>query len=207
MLSRIGLVVAFTLSVMAVAGPAAAGGSDDPSGGVTCPVTLPVCVVTVEKPATPAEPASRRKSGNKPACAIPDELLGAGDSMPCYDKNFGSWNNADGCYYKLASPQPPQSDPIWEGHTNGAIYESVCFGFEGTGGGPVWRATAPPGVAAVTPEELAQQAVKLLPIHGPDVGIAPELGKQGLVGLPVWMWTTVTPATWGPATATAESCL
>ena len=34
--------------------------------------------------------------------------------------------------------------------------------------------------------------------------MAPELGKSGLVGLPVWMWTSVSARTWGPASATAS---
>ena len=50
----------------------------------------------------------------------------------------------------------------------------------------------------VTPAQAAQEAVSLLPLRGPQIGIAPNPGGKGLVGLPVWLWTAVTPLTWGP---------
>lgn len=208
MLTRLASAALGACLVLALA-PAAvasqAGGPDDgPSGGVTCPPNSPVCVVTVKKPATPGNGSgTARNVARKQACSIPDDLLNAGQTVPCSDPDFGSWSNADGCYYTMASLQPPKSDPAWGGHTTGAIYDSTCFGTTGTGGGPVWRATAPAGGPGVTPEQLAQQAIKQLPIDGPDIGMAPGPGKEGLVGLPVWMWTDVTAATWGPATATA----
>lgn len=204
-LATVALCAVLSLTPMSAAEASQAGGpGDGPTGGVSCPPSIPVCVVTVKKPGTSSSagkstlPASRKRS-----CAIPKDLLGAGDSVPCSDSIFGSWSNFDGCYYKLASPQPPKSDPAWQGHTTGAIYDSTCFGTIGTGGGPVWRATPPPGGPTITPEELAQQAIKQLPIHGPDIGMAPGAGKEGLVGLPVWMWTRVSAATWGPSSATA----
>jgi hypothetical protein len=63
-------------------------------------------------------------------------------------------------------------------------------------------AACPTGPAA-TPGELAQRAVRLLPIRGPIIGLAPHPGGTGLVGLPVWLWAGRTPAAWGPAQATA----
>src|SRR5205823_6408577 len=36
-----------------------------------------------------------------------------------------------------------------------------------------------------------------------DIASAPRAGGSGLVGLPVWLWTTVTPETWGPISITA----
>jgi hypothetical protein len=33
--------------------------------------------------------------------------------------------------------------------------------------------------------------------------LTPGPGKTGLVGLPTWLWVDATPASWGPATATA----
>ena len=55
----------------------------------------------------------------------------------------------------------------------------------------------------VTPGQLAQDQFAKLPIRGPQIGIAPKQTGSGLVGLPVWLWTTVNAATWGPYTATA----
>jgi hypothetical protein len=55
---------------------------------------------------------------------------------------------------------------------------------------------APGGAPAVTPQQLAQIAVADLIIPGPDPGMAPPAGKDGLVGLPEWFW--VPPAGWHP---------
>ena len=119
--------------------------------------------------------------------------------MACTSE-FGVWSNTDGCYYELLNPQPPASDPLWEGHyPDGAIYQWVCFGYQGTGGGTGWRATPPAGLTGpmVSPAELAQRAVELPHLQGPNIGMAPQTGRPGLVGLPVWPWTAVTPTTWG----------
>lgn len=123
----------------------------------------------------------------------------------CYDPNWGSFSNADGCYYQPISPPPPLTDVVWQGHTTGMIFQSTCLGGGGSGGGLVWRPAAPPGVAGTgpTPAELAAQAVDELPLRGPAIGMAPRPGSMGLVGLPVWLWTAVSPQTWGPVSATA----
>ena len=62
---------------------------------------------------------------------------------------------------------------------------------------------APPEGQPVTAAQLAQEQFAKLPIKGPQIGIAPKQTGSGLVGLPVWLWTTVNAATWGPYTATA----
>jgi hypothetical protein len=118
---------------------------------------------------------------------------------------LGSWNNRDGCYYQLVPSQPPRSDPVWEGHTDGAIYEMTCGVVPGTGGGWVWRASPPMADGpAVDPAVLAQQAVRQLALKGPAIRMAPPVGSTGLVHVPVWMWTPATATTWGPASATAS---
>jgi hypothetical protein len=59
-------------------------------------------------------------------------------------------------------------------------------------------------VGGITTEQLAARAVKQLPIVGPQIGSAPAPNGSGLVGLPVWLWTAVTPLTWGPYETTAS---
>ncbi|MFB9178151.1 hypothetical protein ACFFX1_08390 [Dactylosporangium sucinum] len=82
------------------------------------------------------------------------------------------------------------------------MYRQRCFG--DVVGTLVWRDDPPPGTAgAPTPAELAARAVRDLPMRAAQIGISPGRDGAGLVGLPVWMWTTVTPQTWGPITATA----
>jgi hypothetical protein len=61
------------------------------------------------------------------------------------------------------------------------------------------------GGAAPTPAQLAQQALAKIHLLGARIGIAPQPGGAGAVGLPVWLWTAVTPGTWGPLSATASA--
>jgi hypothetical protein len=127
--------------------------------------------------------------------------------VPCYDEEYGWFNQADGCYYRGADPQPARSNPVWQGHyPDGSVYLATCLGTPGTGGGLVWLQDPPPGFGgtAITAAELASQAVRRMQLLGPDIGIVPEPGKVGLVGLPVWIWTQVSPRTWGPISITAS---
>ena len=41
-------------------------------------------------------------------------------------------------------------------------------------------------------------------LAGPAIGMTPDPGRAGLVGVPVWLWTAVMPTTWGPNSATAS---
>jgi hypothetical protein len=122
----------------------------------------------------------------------------------------GGGGDPSGCTYSLADPQPPAGDPLWQGHApgDGAIYVKVCRGAAGrTGIGIttelIWSATPPANT--LTPAQLAVEAIRELPLRGPDIGISANLtpNGSGLVGLPVWMWTAVTPETWGPISRTA----
>jgi hypothetical protein len=115
-----------------------------------------------------------------------------------------------GCTYARAEPQPPAGDPAWQGHApgDGAVYVKTCK----IAGGPlgiryqtelIWSPTNPANTP--TPAELAQQAIKDLPLRGPGIGISANLtpSGSGTVGLPVWLWTAVTDETWGPISRTA----
>jgi hypothetical protein len=69
---------------------------------------------------------------------------------------------------------------------------------------------APPLGVTVDPAALAQQAVDSMRLTAITLGIAPRAlsddpASMGLVGLPVWMWTTPTATTWGPNTASASA--
>jgi hypothetical protein len=174
---------------------------------VVCASDTVFCVVRADAPAAPATSEGPASSPITPAggggCTSP-----AGVDMPCHSDAFGWFNSSDGCYYRPVDPPPPATDPVWEGrYPQGAIYQSTCVGQPGTGGGWAWLATPPDGGgggAGVTPGELAQQAMRRLTLTGPAVRTAPPAGAMGLVNAPVWMWTDVTPTTWGPTTATAS---
>jgi hypothetical protein len=128
-----------------------------------------------------------------------------GQWVKCYQEGFGWFNESDGCYYILESPQPPVGDQAWEGHApgDGAVYRQRCSG--AFLGNPVWRQNPPPGQpATVTPAQLAARAIRALPMGKPQIGVVPESTGRGLVGLPVWMWTAVGETTWGPVSRTAS---
>lgn len=157
------------------------------------------CIVVVETPGQPGGGSGGNGGG-------------AGTSQVCEDEPFpgcrkpglGYYNPEDQCFYQLADPQPPKSDPAWQGHTDGAVYVAACGWPGATGFASRWRATPPPGFGGLPdPAVLAARAINQLGIRGPAIGIAPDPGGAGLVGLPVWMWTAVTPQTWGPVEATA----
>lgn len=166
-----------------------------------CDQKTGICLVVVADHGTPGSTAGPADEGREPTCQGP-----AGE-VPCFDDEFGWFNQADGCYYRQADPQPPADDPVWDGHhPDGAVYLATCLGTPGTGGGFVWWPDPPPGYggSSATPAQLANEAVRRMRLAGPVIGIVPEPGKTGLVGLPVWMWTEVTPRTWGPLSVTAS---
>ena len=202
MLTKLAVTAAATGVLLAAATPASAGQR------VVCPPGGTVCYIVVDDPGTPGgsgstdvQPVSARPPA--PACHEP----GSTAVVPCYDSVFGWWSNADGCYYAPVQPPPPGTDPVWAGnYPKGVVYQSTCPGAPSTGGGWVWRPTPPPGFGGRpgTLAQLANEAIARLALTGPDIGLAPDPSKTGLVGLPVWMWTRVAPATWGPVRATAS---
>ena len=127
--------------------------------------------------------------------------------VPCTDPQLGTWSNPRACYIKLASPQPPQSDPVWKSNTTGAIYTCSAAGiWNGPGSYLLWLSSAP-GVVP-DPAVLAQQAVTQMRLRGVTIGMAPDPapGSVGLVGLPIWLWVASPDAsTWGPNTKTASA--
>lgn len=170
---------------------------------IVCPPGGTVCYIVIDTPPTPGTQPVSSGGGTAPVCHLP----GSNTAVACWDPVFGWWSNVDGCYYERLEPPPPATDPVWAGHyPDGAVYQATCLGVPGTGGGWVWRPTAPPGFGGGpgTLAQLANEAIARLALLGPDIGLAPDPSKTGLVGLPVWMWTRVRPATWGPVSATAS---
>lgn len=203
MLNRVIAILAASLLLAGLPLASAAAGEGD--GGVSCPPDQPICIIKVHDPGSPG-------SGDSPGGSTPGtrvcKVASSGEIVPCYDANWGWWSNTDSCYYQRLDPQPPADATVWKGHhPKGAIYASTCLGGTGgTGGGWLWLNTPPEGYggATPTPAQLAQQAVDTMRLDGPAIGMAPPTGKTGLVGLPVWMWTTVSASTWGPSSARAS---
>jgi len=178
--------------------------SADAAEPVDCPPGQTVCTVRADSPAHRGHVHAARTAtlSATPSCRIPEPRPDAGAAVPCNVPGVGWWNNADGCRYLLLDPQPPLSDPIWQGHTGGAVYDMTCTGVPGPWTTSAWRAGTPAG-GAVDPAVAAQVAVRALALQGPAIRTAPPAGAIGLVHVPVWLWTEVTPTTWGPASATA----
>lgn len=82
----------------------------------------------------------------------------------------------------------------------------MCPGSGGPGGGRFWIGDPPAGFGGggATPARLADTAVSRLPLRPAAIGMAPTPGSVGVVGAPVWLWTAVSPQTWGPISATAS---
>jgi hypothetical protein len=145
---------------------------------------------------------------------------GGGGAAVCFDQEEnmtvpcqtgeGWWDPDNGCWAKLMDPQPLPSDPLWkfvppDEVGKGQWYMFTCVE-SSEGQYPGYELTPPTGYGGLTdPIVLAAQAISMLHLGAPEIGMAPTPGsKGGLVGLPVWMWTTKDDNTWGPKSATAS---
>ncbi len=170
------------------------------------------CVIAVTPhPTDTKDPGTRRQSGSQPVTSNAEQKCVSsysGKEVPC-SEGGSWWSNDRDCYVSLADPPPPRSDPQWEGHRTGAIYECYSPALVGTRMYTFWSATSPAGPAAPPdPRVLALRAIATMRLRAIGIGIVPEAraGSVGIVGLPTWMWV-VNPGqhTWGPITRTASS--
>jgi hypothetical protein len=137
-----------------------------------------------------------------PRCELHGTPVG---SVPvqCVHPMWGWWSNSLQCYLRPADPQPPAGHHAWEGRdpTDGLVYLLACPGLDGVDGQHWWQRVTlrffPSDSGMLS--QLVAEAIGRLPISGPDIHLAPDPAGSGLVGLPVWMWTPVTEATWEPA--------
>ncbi|GGM23852.1 hypothetical protein ACFFX1_10320 [Dactylosporangium sucinum] len=187
--------------LVATANPAAADYVYCPPGGGDCYVV----VETPGGPGGPGDPGGPGSPGNGGGPLKCTTEYEGGMIIGCLH-HYGYYMG-EGCFAKLMEPQPPAGDPLWEGHApgDGAVYAISC-GWPGAVQPDFqWRATPPPGFGGLpSPADLAAQAINQLPIRGPIINTAPDAGGTGVVGLPVWIWTPATEATWGPSSRTAS---
>ncbi|WP_372515977.1 ATP/GTP-binding protein [Streptantibioticus ferralitis] len=198
-----------------IPGAAMADGSPG-SGGVNCPPGLPNCYVHVTGPGSGG--GSQKSGGGSTGgggggaatCTMnPPSGDGSAQTVPCYRSDLGWFNSQDNCYWQRDDPQPAANDPAWNGHKpgDGALYNVSCTYNGGQiNGGTTWAQNPPPGMGGgVNVAQLAQQAMKKLPLLPPQIDINPQPGGKGLVGMPVWMAVTRTAGDWGPQTASASA--
>jgi hypothetical protein len=185
-----------------------------------CQVTDPetgVCVIWVEVPGDPGEPGEPgddgpKDTGSGASCYWDGTDQGVSKPppgpVPC-SSEYGYWSNAYNCYIQLADPQPPASDPAWQGHEpgDGAVYQ--CYQPQTDILILVWAQDPPPNSGTgPTPREVAEIAIDQMGLRAIDIGIVPEPGPDsvGLVGMPVWMWANNPNShTYGPISASASA--
>lgn len=202
MLSRrtlAGVGLAMLMVMVAATPPASAARRAGP--GVECPPGQPDCNVWDDEPGHPGDPGGGGDNGggDSGGGGGGGVCQWGGRTIPCYDDVLGWFNNGDGCYYKLAVPQPSAPEgQQW--------YVQTCNGGD-LGAQRTLPLDGPPAGfgAPPDPEELARRAlasIKLLPAR---LKVAPrkDIGP-GLVGLPVWMWATPSADYFGPLHASAE---
>lgn len=176
------------------------------------------CVISVAPPndpgshGEPAQPAPPDGGGGasppvKPRCTNSVDNT----EVACETGDRWHWVQGRNAYARPADPQPDQSNVVWEGNTDGEIYEiGNSLGGPNVGVGlslPRWSAT-PPWLDVPDPRSLAQQAIEQMNLQAITIGIVPDdgPGSMGLVGLPTWMWAQ-TPGgnTMGPITRSAST--
>jgi hypothetical protein len=166
-----------------------ASANDDPVIGGDCPGASSYVTVCEQQPGT--------SNGQSPS----------GDpTAKGSDKDTGPQL----CSVKRLDPQPPASDPVWDGHKpgDGAIYTRICLSdaLAAAAGAQIvpqvfWAAQAP--AVNVDPEQLAREAVDRMLLTGPSIA-SPRAAGQYLVGVPMWMWVNESATTYGPNTASAS---
>ena len=122
-----------------------------------------------------------------------------GHVVPCYSAVFGYFMLLYGmaAYVQVMKPQPPKTDPAWEGHTDGAIYQFT--GIESchcTNGGWMWMQNPPPGMAPpVDPLAEARKLRAEMTLPTPAFHRSPSENNDyrgqpfSYVNIPTWFWT------------------
>ncbi len=176
------------------------------------------CIVIVKSPGgpggggtLPVEPVDPGGGGSAPpADPVCSESV-SNQEVPCELADGWRWVQGWNAYARRADPQPPKDDPVWEGNSEGAVYDrgiwsgepAVIKGYWN----PVWSLT-PPWQEVPDPRALAREAVAAMNLRAVTIGIVPEdvPGSVGLLGYPAWMWVD-SPGenTMGPITRSASA--
>ncbi len=186
------VIVAFVAVVVPAHGARAGGQAAD------CDPRTGKCTIEVVTPPTPGTGGGGGSGGR-------NECLRGGTPVSCTSSG-GTWSNQLQCYLSLASPQPPLTDPVWAGHTDGAVYWCTTNQGLAPTSRQVWLAAPPAGP---TPEELARRALDSLTIPRPVMRRSPSESNTD-AGVPytwvnLWTWVWTDPASWTPLSARAAA--
>ncbi|MBQ1050898.1 hypothetical protein KBX50_20790 [Micromonospora sp. C51] len=187
------------LAVLLATGGAVPATAADP--GAECPPAQPNCNVWDDDPGTPGgggNGGDNGSGGDNGGGGGGGVCQWEGRTIPCYDDVLGWFNSGDGCYYKLAEPQP-------EAPEGQQWYVRTCYGGAVGDQRTVLLDAPPQGFGAPPdPEELARRAFASITLLAPRAAVAPRKSVgPGLVGLPVWMWAERGANQFGPLSAEA----
>lgn len=140
----------------------------------------------------PTQPAADHggTGQDQPVCRAHNVSTQKFDPVPCRSSQ-GYWSNDRQCYIRPMRPPPAKSSPLWEGHTDGAVYECSRTAGQVTVSARFWSETAPAAPAAPPdPAVVARTVVTQMQLRAITIGMAPEdaAGRIGIVGVPAWMW-------------------
>lgn len=210
------MVATIGVSLLAVTPAAAAPPVQCGPGSIWDPV-VGQCVIVVTPPMSPGsagepEQPTWPSGGGGASPPVNQQCTDSVDNAEVACEVDGGWHWVSGwnAYARTADPQPGKSNPVWEGNTDGAIYEIGTMVGSVLGVGlslPRWSPT-PPWVDVPDPRVLAQEAVERMDLRAITIGIVPDdsPGSVGLVGLPTWMWAQAPEDnTMGPITRSASA--
>ena len=161
-------------------------------------VWIPRSVVDhTETTTTPGKPPV------KSVTRTPERLCMDGGAARACTSGLGNWSNSQQCYLRILDPQPARSDPVWQGHTDGAIW--ICVREQGVRFVTRWIwLPGRPDTVVVDPETLVYEAIAEMQLAPPQIKTAPDARQIGLVNMPVWLWVTKSENTWGPIVRSAS---
>ena len=209
--TAVAVLVALLLGTRGLVAPAAAGdgelvtvdkGKNGDAGSVVLHPTSP------GSPGTSTSGTSGTSGEKKPGTRT---CTYNGAEIECSSR-YGTWSQDLQCWVKQMSPQPPADDPLWNGHTDGAIYWCQTPAVPGSlfaDGHAFWAPDrgVPGAPALVDPVTLAEEAVERMSLRAPIVAITPlDPAAPLLVGMDAWMWVADTgPTSMGPITRSATA--
>lgn len=134
----------------------------------------------------------------------------AGREVAC-TRAEGTWSDLVQAWCRAQDPQPPSTDPAWNGNSDGAIY--LCVRPNGSlipDPGMAftrWLPAAPDAVTRADAEAAARRVLASLGLTAIDLGIHPRgdtVDRMGYVGWHMWLWAeSPSDRQWGPVEARA----
>ena len=150
-----------------------------PTPAAECPPGQTDCNVWDDEPGNPGDPGGGggRRRGGDGGGGGGGAASGTAGPSPATTSLLGWFNNGDGCYYKLAEPQPARPPRVSSG-TCGPATAATCGAQD-----LVLLDAPPPGFGAPPdPEELARRALASITLLPPRIAVAPRKRSRA----PAW---------------------